>query len=227
LSHELKTPLVALIGLTDVLAEALKDRVEAIEAEQLGHIVGASQRLNRLISDILVLSKSFSGASSLSLSNDSMTDLLDDSIVGLETNARAKSVKIKIARPGKGLMLRCDSQLLRQAIKKLVDNAIKFSPEGGTIEIWAHRKPDHSTVISVRDNGPGISPTKLAECLLPFIQEDMSYGRPAEGLGLGLPIVKAIAEAHGGELICQSTQGEGTVAAIWIPDMSMPVTKAA
>ena len=65
LSHELKTPLVALIGLTDVLAEALKDKVEAIEAEQLGHIVGASQRLNRLISDILVLSKSFSGASSL------------------------------------------------------------------------------------------------------------------------------------------------------------------
>ena len=55
LSHELKTPLVALIGLTDVLAEALKDKVEAIEAEQLGHIVGASQRLNRLISDILVL----------------------------------------------------------------------------------------------------------------------------------------------------------------------------
>ena len=82
-------------------------------------------------------------------------------------------------------MLRCDSQLLRQAIKKLVDNAIKFSPEGGTIEIWAHRKPDHSTVISVRDNGPGISPAKLAECLQPFIQEDMSYGRPAEGLGPG------------------------------------------
>jgi signal transduction histidine kinase len=227
LSHELKTPLIALIGLTDVLAEALKDKVEAIEAEQLGHIVGASQRLNRLISDILILSKSFSGASSLRVSNESMTDLLDDSIIGLEANAKAKSIKIKIARPGKGLMLRCDSQLLRQAIKKLVDNAIKFSPEGGTIEIWAHRKPDHSTVISVRDNGPGIPPSKLAECLLPFIQEDMSYGRPAEGLGLGLPIVKAIAEAHGGELICQSTLGEGTVAAVWIPDMSTPVTKAA
>jgi K+-sensing histidine kinase KdpD len=75
---------VALIGLTDVLAEALKDKVEAIEAEQLGHIVGASQRLNRLISDILVLSKSFSGASSLRVSNESMTDLLDDSIIGLE-----------------------------------------------------------------------------------------------------------------------------------------------
>jgi signal transduction histidine kinase len=227
LSHELKTPLIALIGLTDVLAEALKDKVEAIEAEQLGHIVGASQRLNRLISDILVLSKSFSGAASLRVSNENMTDLLDDSIIGLEANAKAKGIKIKIARPGKGLTLRCDSQLLRQAIKKLVDNAIKFSPEGGTIEIWAHRKPDNSTVISVRDNGPGISPSKLEECLLPFIQEDMSYGRPADGLGLGLPIAKAIAEAHGGELICQSTLGEGTVAAVWIPNLAVPVTKAA
>jgi len=78
LSHELKTPLVALIGLTDVLSEALKDKVEAIEAEQLSHIVGASQRLNRLISDILVLSKSFTGGSSLKISSESMADLLDD-----------------------------------------------------------------------------------------------------------------------------------------------------
>ena len=65
-----------------------------------------------------------------------------------------------------------------------------------------------------------MAPSKLAECLQPFIQEDMSYGRIAEGLGLGLPIVKSIAEAHGGELICQSALGQGMVAAIWIPEMS-------
>jgi signal transduction histidine kinase len=221
LSHELKTPLVALCGLTDVLSGALKDRVEAIEAEQLDHIVGASQRLNRLISDILILSKSFSGLSYLSISEESITDLLEDSIIGLEPSARAKDIHIRVTQPSKGLTLHCDSHLLRQAIYKLVDNAIKFSPPGGTVEIWAHRKEDQSTVISVRDNGPGVAPTKLAECLQPFIQEDMSYGRIAEGLGLGLPIVKSIAEAHGGELICQSVLGEGMVAAIVIPEMSI------
>jgi signal transduction histidine kinase len=219
LSHELKTPLVALCGLTDVLSEALKDKVEAIEAEQLDHIVSASQRLNRLISDILVLSKSFSGTSSLSISEENMADLLDDGIVGLEAAAKSKDINIKITRPSKELKFKCDSHLLRQAIHKLVDNAIKFSPVGGTIEIWAHQKNDQSTVISVRDNGPGVATAKLAECLQPFIQEDMSYGRIAEGLGLGLPIVKSIAEAHGGELICQSTLGHGLVAAIWIPEM--------
>ncbi len=219
LSHELKTPLVALIGLTDVLSEALKDKVEAIEAEQLSHIVGASQRLNGLISDILVLSKSFSGPSSLSIAHESMSDLLDDSIVGLEAMARAKNIQIKITRPSKDVDLCCDSQLLRQGIKKLVDNAIKFSATGGTIEIWAHKKPDNATVISVRDNGPGIAPAKLAECLQPFIQDDMSYGRSAAGLGLGLPIAKSIAEAHGGELVCQTTLGQGLVAALVIPDL--------
>jgi two-component system, sensor histidine kinase and response regulator len=224
LSHELKTPLVSLCGLTDVLSDALKDKVEAIEAEQLDHIVGASQRLNRLISDILILSKSFSGLTYLTVSEESMADLLDDSIIGLESAAKAKNIRIKIAQPSKGLSIRCDSHLLRQAIYKLVDNAIKFSAEGGTIEIWAHRKEDRSTVISVRDNGPGVAPSKLAECLQPFIQEDMSYGRIAEGLGLGLPIVKSIAEAHGGELICQSALGQGMVAAIWIPEMSTPST---
>lgn len=221
LSHELKTPLVALVGLTDVLALALKDRVEAIEAEQLDHIVEASQRLNGMISDILVLSKSFAGRQSLHITNEPVVDLLEDSIVGLEARARARNVKISITRPSKGLEVNCDCQLLRQAMKKLVDNAVKFSPEGGTVEIWVHRKPDRSTVLSVRDNGPGIAPEKLQECLQPFVQEDMSYGRQAAGLGLGLPIVKSIAEAHGGNLVMQSQPGRGLVAGIWIPEIPL------
>lgn len=225
LSHELKTPLVALIGLTDVLANALKDRVEAIEAEQLDHIVEASQRLNGMVSDVLVLSKSFSGAPNLNLAVEQVDDLLEDSVVGLEAKASARRIKISITPPSKGLTVMCDCALVRQAIRKLVDNAVKFSPEGGTVEIWAHRKPDRSLVISVRDNGPGISQSRLQDCLQPFVQEDMSYGRTAEGLGLGLPIAKSVAEAHGGGLVIQNASGRGAigrglVAAIWIADLS-------
>lgn len=225
LSHELKTPLVALIGLTDVLASALKDRVEAIEAEQLDHIVQASQRLNSMVSDVLVLSKSFSGAQSLNLGRELVDDLLEDSIVGIEAKAAPRKIRINITRPSKGLEVLCDCTLMRQAIRKLVDNAVKFSPDGGTIEIWAHRKPDRSLVISVRDNGPGISQARLQECTQPFVQEDMSYGRTAEGLGLGLPIAKSVAEAHGGGLIIQNATGRGTggrglVAGIWIADLT-------
>lgn len=225
LSHELKTPLVALIGLTDILAGALKDRVEAIEAEQLDHIVQASQRLNSMVSDVLVLSKSFSGTQSLKLARESVDDLLEDSVVGIEAKAASRKIKINVTRPSKGLEVLCDCTLVRQAIRKLVDNAVKFSPDGGTVEIWAHRKPDRSLVISVRDNGQGISKSRLQECLQPFVQEDMSYGRTAEGLGLGLPIAKSVAEAHGGGLVIQNATGRGSggrglVAAIWLADLS-------
>ena len=225
LSHELKTPLVSLIGLTDVLSSALKDKVEAIEAEHLDHIVDASQRLNSMVSDVLVLSKSFSGARNLSLSRVLVEELLEDSVAELLFKASEKKININITRPSKGLEIVADADLLRQAIRKLVDNAVQYSPAGGTVEIWAHRKPDRSLVISVRDNGAGIAAARLTECLQPFVQDDMSYGRKSEGLGLGIPIAKSVAEAHGGGLVIQNMPARGTtpgglVAAIWIADLA-------
>ena len=103
------------------------------------------------------------------------------------------------------------------AFKRFVDNAVKFSPAGSTVEVWAYGKADGSAVVSVRDQGPGLTQAKLKECLKPFVQEDMSYARPIDGLGLGLPIAKAICEAHGGELIVQTAPGQGLVAAISLP----------
>jgi len=216
MSHELKTPLTALIGLTGVLAGALKGRIEDIESEHLEHIVDAAQRLNGMVTDIILLSKAMAGPGHLAIAATDAGALLDDGIVGLKFKAKQRSVQINARPPAPGLLVDCDAQLLRQAIKKLVDNAIKFSPAGGTVEIWAEDNGG-SLTISVRDNGPGLSPARLEQCLMPFVQDDMSYGRPAEGLGLGLPIAKAICEAHGGALICRSAPGEGMTAAIRLP----------
>lgn len=217
LSHELKTPLTALIGLTGVLSEALCESVEPAQAEQLQHVVGAAQRLNAIISDILILSKALSGPSHQQIVLTPVRDLVDDSLVGLKARARERDVSIVTRQPDESLQAAGDPRLLRQALHKLIDNAIKFSPAGGTVEIRVHGKEDGSVIISVRDHGPGISATKLRDCLQPFVQDDMSYGRPAEGLGLGLPIAKSIAEAHGGELLFQTAPGQGMLAAIWLP----------
>jgi len=216
MSHELKTPLTALIGLTGVLAGALKGRIEDIESEHLEHIVDAAQRLNGMVTDIILLSKAMAGPGRLAIAATDADALLDDGIVGLKFKAKQRSVQINARPPAPGLLVDCDAQLLRQAIKKLVDNAIKFSPAGGTVEIWAEDNGG-SLAISVRDNGPGLSPARLEQCLMPFVQDDMSYGRPAEGLGLGLPIAKAICEAHGGALICRSAPGEGMTVTIRLP----------
>jgi signal transduction histidine kinase len=217
LSHELKTPLTALIGLTDVVSASLRDRLEGRDAEHLQHVIAAAQRLNATVSDILVLSKALSGEDRHLFAAVTVCDLIEDSIVGLKAKAREREINLIVRPPERDLQVVCDWHLLHQAVHKLVDNAIKFSPAGGIVEIWAHGREDGAAVVCVRDRGPGLSAARLRQCLQPFVQDDMSYGRPAEGLGLGLPIAKSIVEAHGGELLLQSSPGQGLTASIWLP----------
>ena len=95
------------------------------------------------------------------------------------------------------------------------------------MELWGHVRPNGSILLSVKDAGPGLSQQKLKECLQPFMQENMGYARSAEGLGLGLPIAKAICEAHGGELAIQTAPGQGLLAAIVLPpSLLVPGTDA-
>ncbi|MGH6855333.1 MAG: sensor histidine kinase, partial [Aestuariivirga sp.] len=217
LSHELKTPLTALIGLTGVLRAALKEKVDPAQAEQLQFVIGAAQKLNAIISDILLLSKALAGPSRQQLASIPVRELVGDSLVGLKARMRDRNINVVVRQPDDTLGTTGDPRLLRQALFKLIDNAIKFSPDSGTVEIRVHGKEDGSVVISVHDQGPGLSAAKLRDCLQPFVQDDMSYGRPVDGLGLGLPIAKSIVEAHGGELLFQSAQGQGMIAAIWLP----------
>lgn len=217
LSHELKTPLSALIGLSDVLHGSLGGRATAEERDQLQLLMDGAQRLNGIISDVLILSKALSGAERKNFTSTPVQELLDDCLVGHRAAGRDRDVQI-VVRPMDGsFSISCDPHLMRQALSRLISNAIKFSPPGGKVEVWAHLLPDGSPILSVRDQGQGLSQSRLQECLKPFVQDDMSYSRPAEGLGLGLPIAKAICEAHGGELVIQTALGQGLLAAIALP----------
>lgn len=217
LSHELKTPLTALIGLTDVLETTVRDRVSPAEAEQLEHIVNAAQRLNGIVNDVMILSKAVGARSGRDFAAATLSEVIEDSLVGLRRKAAARNVGLLVRPIEDDASLSCDLGLLRQAIARLIDNAIRHSPEGGTVEIWAHVRADGQIVFSVKDEGPGLTVQKLRECLQPFVQENMSYARPSEGLGLGLPIAKSIAEAHGGELVIQTAPGRGLLAALVLP----------
>ena len=217
LSHELKTPLTALIGLTEVLGEQLQGRVNPDEQESLAHVVDGAQRLNAIVSDILLLSKALGNPNQQKHVSVPIAELLDDGLVGQKALARERHVSLLLRPMEENFCVACDAHLIRQALSRLINNAIKFSPVGGSVEVWAHRRADGSVLISVKDNGPGLSQAKLQECLKPFMQEDMTYARPVDGLGLGLPIAKAICEAHGGELLIQTAPGQGLVAAICLP----------
>jgi two-component system sensor histidine kinase/response regulator len=217
LSHELKTPLTALIGLTSIMQTRLQQQGDVPVPEQMDHVVEAAQRLNSIVSDILLLSKAVGGGEHQQFSDMSIAELLEDGFAGLKAKAAARNVRL-LVRPGETeFKFLCEPRLLRQALAKLADNAVRFSPEGGTVELWGHLATTGDIIVSVKDHGPGLSPKKIAECLQPFMQENMGYSRPAEGLGLGLPIAKAIAEAHGGELKIHSAPGKGLISAIVLP----------
>lgn len=225
LSHELKTPLTALIGLTEVLRESLRNRLQPVEGEDFGHILVAARRLSGIVSDTLLISKALGGPQHLDLSSCRLSELLDDCIVGLGARAAERQVALRLQPVAADATIRCDERLLRQALAKLIDNAIKFSPAGSAVDIGAHDKDDGSVLLTVQDQGPGLSQARLRECLQPLVQDDMSYGRTAEGLGLGLPIAKAIIEAHGGELIISTSPGKGMLAGMLLP--AAAVTMAA
>lgn len=217
LGHELKTPLTALIGMTGLLESTLRGRVGETESEHLEHIIEGSQRLNSIIGDVLLLSRALGGRDRKHMTVAAVEDILDDSLAGHRGSARARNIQLLPRPPEKTFAVLCDPHLLGQALGKLVGNAVKFSPAGGTVEVLARRRADGCAVFTVRDQGPGLAQAKLQECLMPFVQDDMSYARPAEGLGLGLPIAKAIAEAHGGELLMQSVPGQGLSASVRLP----------
>ena len=221
LGHELKTPLTALVGLTDVLAKSLGAQLQSLDAEHLGHVTEAAQRLNLLVSDVLTLSRALAGSRRLDRAAATAAELVEDSLLGYKSQLNFLGLKIKTDVPADCPEVYCDSHMVRQALRKLVDNAIKFSQRGDTIHVWAKERRDGYLEISVRDKGPGISVARLRDCLQPFVQGDMSYARPAEGLGLGLPIANAIAEAHGGALTVTTTPGNGLTATLCLPGASL------
>lgn len=217
LSHELKTPLTALVGLTEVLQASLHDRLQPMEVENFGHVMEAARRLSGIVSDTLMFSKALSGLRNLDLSSCLVSDLLEDSVIGLRARAAERQVTLRVQPALADATIRCDERLIRQALSKLIDNAIKFSPAGASVDVGAHEKDDGSMLLTVQDQGPGLSQARLRDCLQPLVQDDMSYSRAADGLGLGLPIAKAVAEAHGGELIVSTSPGKGLVAGILLP----------
>ena len=217
LSHEMKTPLSALVGLTSVIGQQLRGRCEASIDRQLEHVVEASQQLNTIVSDVMLLAKAVSSGQHQHFEVTTLDDILADGQLGLKSKAARRNIRLLVRAMEQPVHVMCDLRLIHQAVSKLIDNAIKFSFEGGTVELWGHVRANGTVLISVKDQGPGLTPQKLKDCLQPFMQENTSYARPAEGLGLGLPIAKAICEAHGGELMIQTAAGHGLLAAIVLP----------
>ena len=215
-SHEIKTPVTTIKGFAETLLDgALDDRHDAERFLRI--IVGQADRLSAIIEDLLSLSslESDSEGATISLERGSIRDVLQVALDVCEMKAADKHITLALSC-SEELYEEINPPLLEQAVVNLIDNAIKYSPEGSSVEIWAAVEPE-ALSIKVKDAGPGIRREHLPRLFERFYRVDKARSRDMGGTGLGLSIVKHIAVAHGGGVAVESTPGIGSTFSITLP----------
>lgn len=215
LSHELRTPMTAIMGWAELLHDGslhtseMKEGLEVIERNAVMQ--------SRLIDDLLDMSRIISGRLHLSMQEVLFEDVLDSAIESVSGSAEQKSVRILQNVDTAGRSLRGDPHRLQQVLWNLLVNAVKFSYEGGRIEVAARVRGAFLQVLVI-DNGEGMDPKFLPYVFERFRQADSSSTRKFGGLGLGLAIVKSIVDLHGGSISAESSgKGRGATFRLRLP----------
>ncbi|BBC25931.1 PAS domain-containing protein [Pseudanabaena sp. ABRG5-3] len=237
MSHELRTPLNAILGMTEGLKEGVFGIVGDRQIKALQTVYSSGTHLLELINDILDVAKIESGQVTLELTNVSITNLCQSSIAFIKQQASAKKIQVIDKIPPYLPELMLDERRIRQVLINLLNNAVKFTPEGGTItlevssyiansDIASSEKNNAEDVylrIAVIDTGIGISAKNIQKLFQPFIQIDSALNRQYVGTGLGLALVKRIVELHGGKVGLTSEVGVGSHFMIDLPSKNSSI----
>ncbi|MBK8002488.1 MAG: PAS domain-containing protein [Gemmatimonadetes bacterium] len=221
-SHELKTPLTSISGYAETLVGDQTD--PATTRRFLEVILANSRRMQRLVDDLLDLSRIESGGWR------PQPEVLDVGMVGREVwtllAARAEERGVRFAQDLAVPTTFADPDALRQVLSNLMDNALRYTPRGGTITLRTRREDD-GVRVSVRDTGSGITGDHLPRIFERFYRADPARSREEGGTGLGLAIVKHMVEGHGGSVRAESEFGRGSEISAWFPDAAgAPVTNS-
>jgi signal transduction histidine kinase len=216
-SHELKTPLTSIKGFIDNMLDGLTGELHHKQRDYLARMRSNTDRLTRMISDLLDLSRIESGTYHLESTRLRLFDLADEAVAQLRPIAASKQLTMDIVCPDPTLQIIGDRDKYIQIITNLLDNAIKFTPQGGKITVAFGRKEPDRIMITVTDTGEGIPVGVISKLFRPFYQVSRRPGAHATGLGLGLSIVKTLVELHGGTISVTSEVGKGTQFCILLP----------
>jgi PAS domain S-box-containing protein len=217
MSHELKTPLNAVLGFSEIIRDELLGPVgHEGYRDYAGDIHKSGARLLSVINDVLDVSRLEGGLLTIEARPESVADV-GDGAIALARAITQDERPIQIDVPADMPILHVDPRRLSQALGNLLANALKFTPESGAVRLIARLQLDGSVHLMVQDTGIGMAEETIAAALEPFRQLDGSLARRFEGAGLGLSISKALAELHGGALSLTSAVGEGTIVTIALP----------
>ncbi|MEG3898062.1 MULTISPECIES: PAS domain S-box protein [unclassified Microcoleus] len=233
MSHELRTPLNAILGMSEGLQDRVFGSINEPQMKALQTIERSGFHLLELINDILDVAKIESGQMELDCTPVSVNHLCQSSLAFIKQQAMQKRIQLGIELPLNLPDLLIDERRIRQVLINLLNNAVKFTPEGGRITLEVSRQqrqadpnsadsPPHffakeTLQIAVIDTGIGIAPEDINKLFQPFIQIDSALNRQYQGTGLGLALVKRIVELHGGQVLLTSEVGVGSCFTIDLP----------
>ena len=212
-SHELRTPVTTLKTFNELLQEAAADD-PAARAEFLAESQVQLDRLEWITANLLDLSRLDAGLIALDVDGHDVGELLRTSAAAFKALAREKNITLSIQEPSPPLAVPCDRARMEMALSNLLDNALKFTPAGGRVEIGADQA-GRNVRVWVQDSGPGIAPADLEHIFERFYR---GRGSDSEGIGLGLAIVRSTVQAHGGQVTVESEPGGGSRFVIEIPE---------
>lgn len=218
MSHELRTPLNAIIGFSEIIRDQLFGPVgQAQYIEYAGDIHDSGALLLSLINDILDMSKIEAGKRELAESTNDIEEIVRSVTRLVAARAKAGRIKLTMSVPRDMPLFRAEERAIKQILTNLLTNAIKFTPENGTVSLSAAQSKEGQLVLTVQDTGIGIKPEEVAIALAPFGQIESALSRKNQGTGLGLPLTRALVELHGGTLDLQSEVGKGTTITLTFP----------
>ena len=218
MSHELRTPLNAILGFSDIIANQRLGPAGTPRYSEYGHDIHTSgNHLLSIINDILDIAKIEAGKMEIEPRAIDPVRAINAAVKVAMPRARERQQVVRVQIAADTPMPFADERALKQMVINLASNAVKFTQEGGQIIVCCRRADDGGFELCVEDNGPGIAPELQERVFTPFNQIDNRYNRQAGGTGLGLSLVRGLAQLHGGRAWIESSDGAGVRAFVQLP----------
>jgi len=220
MSHELRTPLNAIIGFSDSINHQILGPIgNDTYQEYSGYIYDSGRHLLQIINDILDISAIESGKFTLYKNTVDLSELIETSVLLVHEQAEQKNITVNIIDVETPVQFHADELRIRQVLVNLLNNAVKYTPDGGTVQVSYNDDSDDFVEIEVKDTGVGMDDAGIEKALRPFERPD-SHEQSTEGTGLGLPLSKQLVELHDGEMHVESAVGQGTLIRLRFPAMT-------